>query len=341
VKLDHLFALTDHYALLQHASYSVPARREGYAVDDNARALVFAVKAQALWPSDRLSELQRKLISFLLLMQSQDGKFHNLMDFSHRIIDEPYVGDHLGRAIWATGSLINSNLPRGIKASARLIFDRALPWAKETVSPRTQAYTCLGIAERLQNDSKDHNLSTNLRELANKLLKLYNSNRVPGWEWFENILSYDNARLSQGLLAAYQMLSVREYLDAAQESFRFLRKATTIDNLHVPIGSNGWYTKGGERAMYDQQPIDAGAMVEAAALAYKITPSSFNEEALRQALGWFFGLNTKSVNVYDSASGACYDGITPNGLNENQGAESTVAFLLSATGFIENLRQSP
>jgi hypothetical protein len=342
VKLDHLFALTDHNALLQHAKFSVPARREGYAVDDNARALVFAAKAQALWPSDRLSEFQRIVIAFLLLMQSHDGRFHNLMDFSQRIIDEPTVGDHLGRVVWAAGSIVNSDLPRGMKASARLIFDRALPWAREgTSSPRTKAYACLGVAERLHTDADDRNLNANLKELADSLLDLYDGNRSSGWDWFENTLSYDNARLSQALFAAYQLLGERKHLDAAQKSLEFLQKITTIDNIHIPIGSNGWYVKGGERALYDQQPIDAGAMVETAALAYRITGSSFNEKVLRRALGWFFGLNTKSVNVYESTSGACCDGITPNGLNENQGAESTVAFLLAATTFIENLAPSP
>jgi len=342
VKLDHVFALTDNNALLQHAKFSVLARREGYAVDDNARALVFAVKAQALWPNDRLAEFQRKMIAFLLLMQAQNGTFHNLMDFSQRIIDEPTAGDHLGRAIWAAGTMINSNLPRGMKAIARLIFDRALPWAREATStPRTKAYACLGTAERLHTDTEDRNLTANLKELADNLFELCNGTRTPGWDWFEDILSYDNPRLSQALFAAYQSLGERKHLDAAQKSLEFLQKVTTIDDIHVPIGSSGWYVKGGERALYDQQPIDAGAMVETSALACRINQSSVNEKILRQALGWFFGLNTKSVNVYDATSGACCDGITPDGLNENQGAESTVAFLLAATAFIENLTQSP
>lgn len=335
MKLDHLLALTDH-AVLQHAKFSVPARREGYTVDDNARALVFAGKAQTLWPSERLSELQRKLIGFLLLMQSESGQFHNLMDFSRRIIDQPADGDHLGRAIWAVGAVMNSNLPSGMKASARLIFDRALPWARASTSPRIKGYSCLGLAERLQAETEDSNLKTNLKELADNLLGLYNRNCAPDWKWFENILSYDNARLSQALFAAYQSLGEQKYLDAAHESLRFLESVTTIEGIYVPIGSKGWYVKDGERALYDQQPIEAGAMVEAAALAYKLTKSAHHENTLRQALGWFLGANTKSVTVYYESTGACHDGITFEGLNENQGAESTVAFLLAAESFIEH-----
>lgn len=334
VKLDHLFALTDHNAVLQHAKFSVPARREGYTVDDNARALVFAVRARALWPTRRLSELQRKLISFLLVMQAEDGRFHNFMDFSQRIIDDPAVGDHVGRAIWATGTVINAELPRGIKASARLMFDRALPWARESTSPRTKAYTCLGLHERLHADAEDNNLRANLKIMADSLVELYNINRSSDWEWFENILTYDNPRLSQALFAAYESLGEKAYLAVAEETLRFLKNTTTIDETYAPIGSGGWYPKGANRALYDQQPIEAGAMVETAALAYKLAQSNVYEAAIRQAMGWFFGLNSKSVGLYDDSTGACYDGINEMGLNENQGAESTLAFLLAAETFI-------
>jgi hypothetical protein len=337
VRLDHLLSLTDHIALLQHAKFSVPARKEGYTVDDNARALVFASKAIKLWPDQRLPKLQRKLLSFLLLMQEEDGKFHNFMDFSQRIPDESTVGDHLGRTIWAAGRVINSDLPRGMRASAQLIFDRALPWVRESTSPRTKAYACLGLHERLRFETEDANLMTNLKEIADSLVLLYNRNRVSDWEWFENILSYDNARLSQALLVAYQSTPHQVYLKVADESLRFLGKVTTIDEMYVPIGNEGWYVKGGRRALYDQQPIEAGAMVEAATLAYKLTGSESYEQMTRQALGWFFGLNTKMTKLYDESTGACSDGLNSAGLNENQGAESTLAFLVAVEAFIENL----
>lgn len=339
MKFDHLFALTDNNALLQHATFSVPARKEGYTVDDNARALVFAVKAHDRWPSKRLSELQHKLISFLLLMQAEDGRFHNFMDFSQRIIDQPTVGDHAGRAIWAAGTVINSKFPRGMKGTARLMFDRALPWARESISPRTKAYACLGLHERLHAEPEDSNLRTNLEALANSLVESYQVNRGSDWSWFENILAYDNPRLSQALLAAYESLGEKKYLTIAEETMRFLKNNTTTGEIYVPIGSGGWYRKGGDRALYDQQPIEAGAMVEASALAYKLTRSDVYEVAVRQALGWFFGLNVKSVAVYDESTGACYDGITQMGLNENQGAESTLAYLLAAVTFIETFQQ--
>jgi hypothetical protein len=337
VKLEHLLSLTDHIAVLQHAKFSVAARKEGYTVDDNARALVFASKAVKLWPDQRLPKFQRKLLSFLLLMQEEDGKFHNFMDFSQRIRDEPTIGDHVGRAVWAAGRVINSDLPRGMRASARLIFDRALPWVRVSTSPRTKAYACLGLHERLRSETKDTNLMTNLKEIADSLVALYSRNRVSDWEWFENILSYDNARLSQALLVAYESMRDKVYLEVAEESLRFLGKVTTVNETYVPIGNKGWYVKGGQRAIYDQQPIEAGAMVEATTLAYKLTGSESYERGIRQALGWFSGLNTKMAGLYDESTGACSDGINEAGANENQGAESTLAFLLAAEAFIQNL----
>jgi len=340
LKLDHLYAITDHNAVLQHATFSIPAKREGYTTDDNGRALVFAAKAQRYWASDRLTELQRKLLAFILLMQSDDGRFHNFMDFSQRIVGEPAVGDHLGRAIWSTGAVIHSELQTGMKNSARLIFDRALPWGMSSAYLRTKAYTCLGLVERLRADAGDENLALNLEHLAGDLFNQFKKNATDSWDWFENSLTYDNARLSQALFAAYDTLGKEEFRGAAEKSLSFLLRATTQDGKHVPIGNNGWYTKGGRAAMYDQQPIDAGAMTETTALAYKLTGRDIYANGFRQALGWFFGLNTKGAAVYDPTTGACYDGITPAGLNQNQGSESTLSFLLGAVTAIENLGQS-
>ena len=337
VKLDYFLALTDHIAVLQHAKFSVPARRYGYTVDDNARALVFVVKARPYWSSQPLLELERKLLSFLLLMQAENGKFHNLMDFSQRIIDDPFVGDHLGRAVWATGAVINSDLPDGIKASARHIFDQAIPWARESTSPRTRAYACLGACERLHADENDPNLRNIVASLADSLTELYNSNEGTEWRWFENILSYDNARLPQALFSAYRCMGDRKHLQVAETTFRFLQSETTIDEKFVPIGNQGWYMRGEKRALYDQQPVEAGTMVETAALAYKITRTEAYEKAVRQALSWFYGFNMKSVKVYDEETGACHDGITEAGLNENHGSEATISMLLAVATFLECL----
>ena len=337
MKLDHLYAITDHTAVLQHANFSVPNKREGYTTDDNARALVFGVKSQRFWPSERLIELQRKLLAFILLMQSKDGRFHNIMDFSQRIKDYPTTGDHLGRAIWSAGAVINSDLPTGMKNSARQIFDRALPWGMASSSPRTKAYTCLGLAERLKAEQSDRNLAGSLERLANDLIQEFEKNSSEGWEWFENTLTYDNARLSQALFIAYEAIENETLLSVAEKSLTFLLKATTKDEKHIPIGNNGWYTKGGKAATYDQQPVDAGAMMETTAVAYDLTGKEIYANAFRQSLGWFYGHNTKAVAVYDPTTGACYDGITSTGLNENQGAESTLSFLLGAATAIERL----
>ena len=335
-KFDYLFALTDDNGVLQHATFSVPNKRYGYTVDDNARALVFAAKAQSIWPSNSLIAFQRKLLSFLLLMQADSGKFHNLMDFSRGIIDDPTVGDHVGRAIWSAGAVINSEMETGMKKTAYRIFDRALPWGIASKSLRTRAYACLGLAERCRAEPANQSLKVLLGHAANILLEAYASNKTPGWAWFEAILTYDNARLSQALLAAHETLGEKAYLEAAKGSLQFLQNTTTKDDMFVPIGSDDWFAKGGTAALYGQQPIEAGAMVEATALAYRLTREAIYEKTLRQALGWYFGLNTKSVVVYDNASGACRDGILATGLNENEGAEATLSFLLALVAIIGN-----
>ena len=320
--------------MLQHATFSVPARKEGYAVDDSARALVFAIPASRLWPDRRLQDIPRRLLSFLLLMQEDDGRMHNFMDFSRRIVDESASGDHMGRAVWAAGKVLSSNVPPGQKASARLLFDRALPWLVSSTWPRTKAYACLGVAERLRAEPDDSNLKLNLKKMADSLVETYRRNKVQGWNWFEEAITYDNARLSQALFAAYTCLKDETYLKIAAESLEFLSRVTEMKDTFVPVGNQGWYMRGSDRPMYDQQPIEAGSMVEAAVLARDVTGSESYARTARNALGWFFGLNTKSVTVYDESNGACYDGINPSGLNQNQGAESTLAYLLAVEALL-------
>jgi hypothetical protein len=338
VKLDHLFALTDANAVVQHARFSVPYKREGYALDDSARALVFAVKAPQYWPDDRLNELQKKLLSFLLLMQDESGKLHKFMDFSYNFIDKPSVGDHLGRTLWATGAVLNSRTTEGMKGSARLIFDRALPWASKSHWLRTKAYACLGLRERMLAESNHANLENNLKDISSELLKAYRTNEDGNWRWYEDKLSYDNPRLSQAVFAAHELLHDEMLLRAGEETLRFLDDSETQNMIFAPVGNRGWYVKGKAKALYDQQPIEPAAMVENSAVAYRLTRDTFYEDMARRALGWFFGMNTKHVTVYDGTSGASYDGISENGLNQNQGAESTIAFLLAALEFVTCFR---
>ena len=323
---------------MQHARFSVPFKKEGYAVDDSARALVFAVRAPRYWPDDRLRDLQKKLLSFLLTMQEEDGSFHNLMDFSQRIIDEPTVADHVGRALWAAGAVINSNAPAGMKRSARLIFDRALPHARASQWLRTKAYACLGLHERLIDEPNDQNLQSNLKVISTDILTAYNRNKSSSWMWFENLLSYDNPRLSQSMFYAYEVLRDQAFLNLAEESLHFLYRNEIHNDAFAPIGNAGWYVKGKRKALFDQQPIEPGAMVETAAIAYRLTKRPVYYDMARSALLWFLGANVKGVKVYDETTGACNDGIGEAGLNENQGAESTIAFLLAAHELLESSR---
>jgi hypothetical protein len=259
---------------------------------------------------------------------------HNFIDFSLDLIDKPTLGDHLGRTLWATGAILNSQAAEGVKGSARLVFDRALPWARVSDSLRTKAYACLAIHERMLSEPDDKNLEADLKETSANLLKAFQLTKDGEWQWYENTLTYDNARLSQAMLVAYELLHDEVLLKVGEETLRFLNNEETQNGVCTPIGNNGWYVKGKPKALYDQQPIEPAAMIEATAIAYQLTHDRSYENMARRALGWFFGMNTKNVIVYDGASGACYDGVGERGLNQNQGAESTIAFLLAAQEFL-------
>lgn len=334
IRLDHLAALVDDTAVLQHAKFSIPNRREGYTVDDSARAIVAITRTSS---SKSALAMQRRLVGFILQMQSEDGKLSNLMDYSRKIMDAPTDGDHLGRAIWAMGVLLNSHQDRGVKSSARQVFDRALPWARTATSPRVIAYTCLGLGARLGAEHSDENLKSNLRLLADRLVTLHNRTHTIEWDWFEEKLTYDNARLCQALLTAYSILGDPVYLKVAEDALQFLIRTEISHEVYSPVGNLEWYVRGGRKSEYDQQPVETGSFIEAVADAYRLTAASPYRTALFQGLGWFFGQNTKSVSLVDSSTGACYDGLTPDGLNLNQGAESTIAFLLAASAAIGGL----
>jgi hypothetical protein len=184
-------------------------------------------------------------------------------------------------------------------------------------------------------EPEDKNLETDLKEISTDLLKAYQVSKDGEWQWYEDTLSYDNARLGQAMLAGYELLHDEMLLNAGEETLRFLNNAEAQNGICTPIGNNGWYTKGKAKALYDQQPIEPGALVEAAAIAYRLTHARFYEDMARRALGWFFGMNTKNVIVYDATSGGSYDGVGERGLNQNQGAESTIAFLLAAEEFLK------
>ncbi len=325
----HFLAITDETGMLQFSKFSIPDRRLGYTTDDNARALVVSTRQYELKMGDNWSALAAKFLAFLMWMQRPDGRFHNFMSYTREVSDDYDSGDHLGRVLWATGCVVDSRLPSGTRASAKEVFDKALPWALQSTSPRVIAHAIKGLCSYLRQHSEDENARRDLSYLMNQLVKLHGQNSFGEWQWFEGILSYENWRLPESLFEAF--LAGEKCLEIAVKSLEFLIDIEFSGDMLIPVGSEGWYPRNGVRAEFDQLPVEAGSAVEALATAAKAVGSSHYWDLASKAMEWYHGTNQKEVELYDARTGACYDGITPEGLNLNQGAESTLSYLLAVT----------
>lgn len=329
VRFDHFLALTDETGMLQHSKFTVPDRRLGYTTDDNARALIVSTREYDRKPRKRWLNLVSRFLSFLIGMQVPDGRFHNFMSYNREMGEDMDSGDHLGRSLWATGVVVDSALPAGVRASAKEAFDKALPWAFRSISPRVRAHAIKGLCRYISQHPEDLNAKKNLSSLVKQLNNQYLSNRSEEWPWFENVLAYENWRLPECLFEAHA--AGEECLEIAQDSLEFLIQVEFRNRTFIPVGSEGWYPRNGARAEFDQLPVEAGSAVEALAAAARATNSSRYWDLTLHALKWYHGSNLRKVSVYEAKTGACYDGITRQGLNQNKGAESALSYILAVT----------
>jgi hypothetical protein len=330
IKLDGLKALTDDTGILQHTKFSIPNRKEGYTVDDNARALIACVRFLQLHNDSEARRLANTYLSFLFHMQRPDGKFHNLLSFDRVFLDDVGSEECMGRALWACGYAISTGFSEGIKRTSKEIFDKGFQHVSNFKSLRTEAFTILGLCHYYEAFGHDQNLPKNIVSLTNQLIQGYQYFSSADWRWFEPYLTYANGRLSQALFRAYDIVGDDRYLQIARKSLDFLVKLQVIDHRFVPIGNKGWYKRDAHRASYDQQPIEASCMVEAAVTGFRVTKEKRYQRVAHTAFDWFLGKNSKNVRVCDPDTGACYDGVTPHGLNLNQGAEASIAYLLAS-----------
>lgn len=330
LKLDHLRNMTDETGMLQHALFTVPNYSHGYTTDDNARALLVSALLEESG-NDGLIKLASRYLAFLGYAFNIDtGRFRNFMDYQRNWLEENGSDDSHGRALWALGTVLNRcNVPAQ-HSMAGWLFEHTLTAILLTTSPRAWAFALIGIYEYSQKFEGDRRASQVRDELAGRLLTLYQRNRLEEWRWFERELSYCNAALPHALLICGRSIPNNTMTDAGLESLDWLADLQRSSAGHfVPIGSNGFYQFGGERARFDQQPIEAQAMVSACLEAFRITDDKrWNKEA-RRAFEWFLGRNDLNLPIYDPTTGGCRDGLHPDRANENQGAESTLAFLQS------------
>jgi hypothetical protein len=328
--------LTDEVGMFQHTKFSTISRKEGYTTDDNARALIASIKYYENFGNPECLKLAEIYLSFLLHMQREDGLFHNLMGFDRGFKDTVGSEDCIGHALWACGYALSSNISKEMRLVAKEMFDVCLPYSRSFTSPRAKAFTILGLHNYQKAFPQDENLLVNIEEISKSLINQYNIESDEKWRWFEAYLTYANARLPQSLLVAYLSTKAPEYQKIAIESLDFLTLNNMRDDVFTPIGNNGWYLKGNKKALYDQQPIEASCMVDASVLAFLITGEHVYKKTAITAFDWFFGKNSKNVILIDAETGTCYDGITPDGLNRNQGAESTISYYLAYLTMFEN-----
>jgi glycosyltransferase involved in cell wall biosynthesis len=332
IKLDHLQAFTDDTGMLQHANYTIPDRIHGYCTDDNARALLVAAMGQNYLPTNGwgLDSLSGHYLGFLLYaFNEKKGRFRNFMTYSRQWVEEIGSEDAHGRAIWSLGKAVAFLQNPGHLAMSTTLFNKALRAVENFKSPRAIAFCLVGMHAYLVKFSGDSDVRRIRDILANRLFDQFKNNAVDGWPWLENALNYVNGKLPHALLLSGRWMLQKDMVDMGLLSLKWLLAIQTEDNHFVPIGSNGWYEKGGPKARFDQQPVEANAMVEACVEAYNITrDKSWFDDAV-MCFNWFLGHNDLNLPLYDPKTGGCRDGLMADGINQNEGAESSLAWLLS------------
>jgi len=347
----HLSQMTDDTGMLQHAIYSVPYCNEGYTTGDNARALIVStlLNSSPLSASDEYLSLSRRYLAFLwLAFHDKTGRFRNFLSYGREWQEEIGSEDSHGRALWALGTVLGISEDAGLRGAAGRLFEAAVSATLGFTSPRAWAFSILGMQAYLDRFPGDRVVQGSRNALANRLLDLYERTHSATWHWFEKSLSYSNARLSQALLLAGWRSGNERMIDVGRASLQWLvaEQHRGNDAFFVPIGSRGFFVAGGEKARFDQQPVEACATISACVQAYFLTNESHWLDEALCAFRWFLGENDLQVPLYDAVTGGCRDGLHPDRVNENQGAESTLSFLMSLLDMqgveiasLENLNQ--
>ena len=334
VKLNHLQRMTDTTGIVEHAVFAVPNYPEGYSTDDNARALIVCVLLEELGIGnvEEVADLASRYLAFLwFAFDTATKRFRNCLSYERQWQEREGSEDSHGRALWGLGTVLGRSKDAGLRGAAGRLFELALPAAVEFKSPRACAFALLGFQEYLDSFPGDRAVLHACDVLANHLVAQYRSNKSSNWRWFEESLSYSNARLPQALIRTGLRNSNNEMIEIGLESLEWLASVQRceVKGHFVPIGSQGFYSKNSPKARFDQQPVEACAEISACLQAYAATGKSQWRKQAWSAFNWYLGDNDLQVALYDPGTGGCRDGLHPDRANENQGAESTLSFLMS------------
>lgn len=331
-KLDHILRLTDDVGILQHAKFVIPDRFHGYCTDDNARALIAVLQGgEMIADGALLYDLACRYLSFLhFAFNEKKGRFRNLMGYDRRWLEETGSEDSHGRALWGLGEAVALAGSEDLRAAAQMLFEKALPVLSGFTSPRAWAYALIGIHAYLRRFGGDSKVRRIRQELAEKLFALYQENAQTDWPWIEDKVTYANGVIPQALILSGRWLFREDMLHAGLNILDWLMRIQTDPSGHfVPVGNNGWYARGAEKARFDQQPIEAQTMLDACYEAFLVTGDTQWIHHGQRCLEWFWGRNDLNVPLYDYKTGGCCDGLSADGPNRNQGAESTLVCFLA------------
>lgn len=333
VNLDHLRAMTDDTGLIQHATFDVPRYEEGYCLDDNARALLLMTlleETSTARPRLLRAAAARYLAFVAYAFNQETRRFRNFMSYSRRWVEDVGSEDSHGRAVWALGAVVGRSNEPSRTGLARELFQAALPPLPSFSSPRAWAYALLGINEYLKAFRGDSAAESLRQILVDKLCGLHGVHASPDWPWFEDSLTYSNSRLSQALIVSGEAMGSAEIMQLGLRTLAWLSDTQVSAQGHfAPVGSNGFHRRGAVKADFDQQPVEAGGMVSACVDALRVSGDSRWAQDGRRAFDWFLGQNHLGLPLYDDSTGGCRDGLHRERCNQNQGAESTLSFLLA------------
>ena len=327
--LTHIKRLTDHTGIVQHAKYGIPNLKEGYCLDDNTRALLMITMAYRQLKIEDALNLLPVYLSFVHYMQTDGGHFRNFLHFNQSYLDEIGSEDSFGRNIWALGYLIRFAPNNSYREFATELFKKSIDVFKELKYIRGIANTIIGISHYLKYFSSDEGMVQILIELTNKLMDALTEKSTDDWYWFEDIMTYDNGILPLALLHSCEITGSNKVKEAAIKSMEFLKEKTFSKKYLTPVGNHGWLKKDEEMPLFDQQAIEVMAMVLLFEQAYQVTKDASYIQLMFTSFMWFLGENELHIPLYDHETNGCCDGLQFNGINRNQGAESTLAYLIA------------
>lgn len=349
IKLDHFLRMTDSIGIFQHALHNVPNFAEGYCTDDNSRALILTVLLENLGTinSLRLNDLTTRFLGFVrYAWDEKAARFRNFLTFQRKWAEENFSEDSHGRAVWSLGTCIGRSKNEGFTQMAAEIFEQALTPVSSFSSPRAWAFALIGAYEYQQRFPGDRSARNSLEVLSTKLMRLYDENSSAEWKWFEPVLSYDDAKIPHALIVSGRGLANEKMLKSGIDSLHWLTTVQTSSRGHFqPVGTDKIFERGSSKPVFDQQPIEAYSTISACLEAYVTTKDKQWHHEAEKAMHWFLGANDLGIPLYEPSNGGCYDGLHVDRVNRNQGAESTIAFLLSLyemtniTNIIESLKE--